>query len=281
MPRLFDGLLKFRPEYRRYELVVIDDIVDAAAEWMEANTIYDLPTVTPPFELTCLEWFVHDRDVEHIAAYIWRADPDACRPALKELNFKAYGDPDFLSAVDESAHVLFMQFFTLDRRGVIGDVPCRLLIPLDAHGTIKFVSGEAYDKRVFNGIVDGSAFPAFLFALSMMNTRNIEVVTVDAPPKVKKRREQSGREPFTQYKILRISPTAVQLRKTDDQPESPRDLPRHLVRGHFKDYRNGNGLFGRIKDLIWFPEQWRGNTKNGVVLKDYELYRSDASKGKA
>ena len=45
----------------------------------------------------------------------------------------------------------------------------------------------------------------------------------------------------------------------------------HICRGHFKDYRDGKGLFGRYKDIYWWESQVRGNGEHGVVLKDYNV----------
>lgn len=54
---------------------------------------------------------------------------------------------------------------------------------------------------------------------------------------------------------------------------SPEMLERreHWVRGHRKDYRRGNGMFGRIKALVWVPEFQRGNPELGTVQQKYEV----------
>jgi hypothetical protein len=52
---------------------------------------------------------------------------------------------------------------------------------------------------------------------------------------------------------------------------SPEMLERrdHWVRGHRKDYRQGHGMFGRIKALVWVPEFQRGNPELGTVKQRY------------
>lgn len=54
---------------------------------------------------------------------------------------------------------------------------------------------------------------------------------------------------------------------------SPEMLERreHWVRGHRKDYRHGNGMFGRVKALVWVPEFQRGNPELGSVHQTYEV----------
>lgn len=54
---------------------------------------------------------------------------------------------------------------------------------------------------------------------------------------------------------------------------SPEILERreHWVRGHRRDYRNGPGMFGRIKALIWVPEFERGNPELGTVRQTHKV----------
>tara|TARA_B100001778_G_scaffold330827_2_gene334042 strand:- start:6361 stop:7593 length:1233 start_codon:yes stop_codon:yes gene_type:complete len=45
-----------------------------------------------------------------------------------------------------------------------------------------------------------------------------------------------------------------------------------IVRGHFRDYSKGKGLFGRLKyPAVWVPPHARGDAMNGVIMKDYAL----------
>jgi hypothetical protein len=47
-----------------------------------------------------------------------------------------------------------------------------------------------------------------------------------------------------------------------------RDMPPHLVMGHFKCY-DEKPLFGRITGTFFWPAHFRGDEKNGKVVKDY------------
>jgi len=46
----------------------------------------------------------------------------------------------------------------------------------------------------------------------------------------------------------------------------------HWVRAHRADYRDGNGLFGRVKALIWVPEHKRGNPELGTVKQSFKVH---------
>lgn len=45
----------------------------------------------------------------------------------------------------------------------------------------------------------------------------------------------------------------------------------HIVRGHFADYSNGAGLFGKYKGRYWVSSHLRGNPEVGVTEKDYSV----------
>ena len=46
----------------------------------------------------------------------------------------------------------------------------------------------------------------------------------------------------------------------------------HLARGHFKDFRNGPGLFGKYKGIYWWDQQMRGSGDLGEVKKGYNVH---------
>jgi hypothetical protein len=49
-----------------------------------------------------------------------------------------------------------------------------------------------------------------------------------------------------------------------------------IVRGHFRDYSKGKGLFGSLKyPAVWIPPHARGSAENGVIMKDYALVSGD------
>ena len=45
----------------------------------------------------------------------------------------------------------------------------------------------------------------------------------------------------------------------------------HICRGHFKDFREGTGLFGKLKGMYWWNQQLRGAPEFGVCDKDYQI----------
>jgi hypothetical protein len=112
-----------------------------------------------------------------------------------------------------------------------------------------------------------------LAAVQFMNCKNVEIL--DNPPTRQQRRqaEREGKKPETTYKTLLIHPFGRkrQIVKHEDG-STVHGVALHIVRGHFKDYRSGQGL-GRthIKGIWWWSPQVRGREDVGKVVKDYAV----------
>jgi hypothetical protein len=45
----------------------------------------------------------------------------------------------------------------------------------------------------------------------------------------------------------------------------------HIVRGHFKDYTKGSGLFGKYQGIYWWDAHVAGDLKLGTLAKTYKV----------
>jgi hypothetical protein len=45
----------------------------------------------------------------------------------------------------------------------------------------------------------------------------------------------------------------------------------HICRGHFADYSQGKGLFGKHKGTYWIPDHVKGSKEVGEIKKDYKI----------
>jgi hypothetical protein len=99
--------------------------------------------------------------------------------------------------------------------------------------------------------------PVFL-AISFLHCKNVQLVDnrVDAPL-AKKYRLKHGINP-TAYKTLVIEPLKQVLRTEGRSGEVGLQKAMHICRGHFRDYREGRGLFGKYHQLVWTPMTVRG-----------------------
>jgi hypothetical protein len=112
-----------------------------------------------------------------------------------------------------------------------------------------------------------------LFALSLLHCRNVKVIDNPLPPKVRAARLKNQRE-VIEYKTLKIEPMKQRikrLRKETDESKLTVAQPIHDRRGHFKDYREGKGLFGKIKGIWWWDDWVMGDIDAGIIDKDYKI----------
>lgn len=107
-------------------------------------------------------------------------------------------------------------------------------------------------------------------AISFCHCRNVTVDEHTTPHKLVKAQERRGRLPVLSYYTLAIAPMVKVL--TACAPSGVSLQKRlHICRGHFKDYRQGGGLFGKQKGLYWWDMNLRGNSAKGAIVKDYAI----------
>ena len=108
-----------------------------------------------------------------------------------------------------------------------------------------------------------------MFALALINTKNVEIVD-SHEMKVKKRRRRKKKRTGTRHYTLRIRPGG---RKSASDSQATGDKNSfHLARGHFKTYTEDNPLFGRHTGTYWWEAQVRGSKTKGTITKDYEVH---------
>ena len=107
----------------------------------------------------------------------------------------------------------------------------------------------------------------FLAFLACTNVR-----TLDGHPdaKLQKARKKRGKLPLVSYKVLQLRPAGG---GTNDDPKHLWSNRVHLCRGHMAEYGvNGKGLlFGKYSGSFWIPPHVKGDKKQGLVVKDYQL----------
>lgn len=272
MPRLFNKIAKIAQRWSwvtgtpifethagldTYQPVICDPAADAAWEWFKAGGIAsDIPCVIPPFEKIAI-------DVE------WGSKAKSCT----YISTKSTDDPGFPIEMQRKypgvRYVLLVKHFVGDWEFFEDRV-----VVLDKRGRIVAHSSNFNADRVI--AYDADRIHISFFFLGLLNARNVEMLDMPSPKKNTIRLKKTPDIPTLSYKVLKVVPATLKhfTQEVEEQAKSgeKREIPLHLVRGHFKDYRDGKGLFGRVKDVIWFQEQWRGKPENGIALKDYELH---------
>lgn len=107
-----------------------------------------------------------------------------------------------------------------------------------------------------------------LLAISFMHCKNVKLEEQALPRRKRKKRKT---QPVDKYYTLEIEPMKKVLRSEGNSESTGIKHALHICRGHFKDFRNGAGLFGKYKGLYWWDSQVRGNKNHGTVSKNYNV----------
>lgn len=133
-------------------------------------------------------------------------------------------------------------------------------------------ANKAITESINKGTMDhGEALNIPFFTLCFLHCKNVSIRTIGYPESLNTRRIKRGRHPLLTYHILDIEPMKKTLSSVGSSKEKGIQHAMHICRGHFKDFSKGKGLFGKHKDIYWWESYVRGNIKNGISLKDYNV----------
>lgn len=123
--------------------------------------------------------------------------------------------------------------------------------------------------------LNAGAMAMMVRTFAMLNASNVTIIdggtTAD---RITNRKRSLLRIPTITHKVLRVQTGKRTLTVDGRDPDAGyAPIPLHLVRGHFRDYSKGRGLFGNpnIRRAIWVPPFVKGDPDHGAVTKDYEL----------
>lgn len=106
-------------------------------------------------------------------------------------------------------------------------------------------------------------------SLDLINCKNITTQDIYPDKKLNNKRKKYGKRKLFTYKTLIIKPTGK--KQKSQALQGLWDNRIHLCRGHFKEYTAEKPLFGKITGRYWWQPSIRGNAKNGMIVKDYEV----------
>jgi hypothetical protein len=111
-----------------------------------------------------------------------------------------------------------------------------------------------------------------LLAVSFLHCKNVKVVDQETPgPLAKKYHARTGVWPRP-FHTLEIEPLK-QILRTQGGAGTTNGIAKamHICRGHFKDYREGRGLFGKYKQLVWQPSVIRGTKGKEAAPREVRI----------
>jgi hypothetical protein len=229
--------------------------------------------IRPPFEKTWYEWTLRN---DH--------DPALHVAGMSERTISSH--PGFASKSPQKNDLtkIVLTFYFDHELRKMRDAPLDMVWGADFHDSI-FSSGDLNQIVKSNrptkiGIQragknpDGLNFCAYfvgiiLWSWMLLSCKN--VTTVETHPS--SRRRDAQKDPTrVVYRELKVSVAPGQrAQPTAGADDSGHGVAFHVRRGHFADYTNGNGLFGKYKGRYWIPPTTVGNPSYGTVLKSYSL----------
>jgi len=127
--------------------------------------------------------------------------------------------------------------------------------------TLRFLdAGDGFDRLADMNTIKQSMISSAKWLsrfLSVLNCSNVELIEVDGPKFLNKKRQKKGKVPIYSYKTIVLKTRQQRLSTGNRTNESPRI---HLRRGHIKRRKTGS---------FWWQPCVVGDRKKGVVMKDY------------
>ena len=109
-----------------------------------------------------------------------------------------------------------------------------------------------------------------LLSVCFLHCKNVKVEDQEVPkPLAKKYHQKTGQWP-TKYRTLVIEPLKQILRHEGGSDRHGLARAMHICRGHFADYTEGRGLFGKYHGKYWIPATVRG-TKGKAAPREIEV----------
>ncbi len=115
-------------------------------------------------------------------------------------------------------------------------------------------------------------------SIMLLNCKNITTEKIFAPEALNKKRRKSGKQELFDYHVLNVVvPSKKRGYRESTDPLFHNRV--HLCRGHFKEYTSEHPLFGRYTGLYWWQPHVRGQNKDGIVMKEYNVHAADSNSG--
>jgi len=113
---------------------------------------------------------------------------------------------------------------------------------------------DVHSDRVHSLCKESSAEALpYRLAISLLNSRNVETKMVRPAEALKHSQLKKGHT-YSDYRVIEIQPIKTRLERETGKLGYSRQAAA-IIRGHFKDYTEGKGLFGRLHGLYWWEQQ--------------------------
>ena len=272
--------LKLVPIMLDFGLPVI--LIDNVAEYMYRGSdqehwdlIKDFPNLAPPFDAFWCEHkmptLIHSKECgDTDLSYVQRGRVGVLVHSINPKTAKGDGIPE------NARWILWVELFVdygQKGRGIEGPHGS-IFMCVDEHGVLierpwmQSLSDPGMDELLKSFM---TWMNPTLLSMSFMHCKNVTLVKNDVPkPLAKKYRQKHGVQP-TRYQTLIIEPLKNILRTEGRSGEVGLAKAIHICRGHFRDYRQGAGLFGKYHVQVWTPQIVRGTKGTSAPPREIKI----------
>ena len=259
-------------------------LIDNVAEYLYAGTDQeywaldkDFPNIAPPFPMFWCEYkmvrTIHSKTEGDTDVSKWL--PQGGRVGLL---FTAVSREDAQGqGIPDDAHWIYWcdMFTDYNKPKVTADGPQgATFLCVDAQGRavskpwMQTYCSEANAELMKHTM---SWYNPVWLAISFLHCKNVQIIenAIDKPLAKKWAAKHGGLQP-TSYKTLVIEPLKAILRNEGRAHEHGLQKAMHICRGHFADYTQGRGLFGKYHGKYWMPSTVRG-TKGKAAARVMEV----------
>lgn len=269
------------------QIITADNVAQYYFENKDKWTIADFPVVSPLFHSTWLE-FSRPQNIEWKSSIsrwaIWIVGEEITKYNGENI----YRYDEFLEEqkLDERPRwILSAILYIKPQNSDYCDGPIGTwMLALDNEGEVVAQDFNDYSLSVevtnqithiktfdWKQILDmKELFYCALLTVSLMHCKNVQIVDNNPSEIASRKWRRQGNQPLVKFKTLNIEPMKTILRYEGHSESTGLKHALHICRGHFRDYRE-RGLFGKHKGIYWWESFVRGNAKQGVVNKEYNI----------
>ncbi len=120
-------------------------------------------------------------------------------------------------------------------------------------------------------IISGGSGIVLQMALNFLHCKNVKTVPVEYDDNWIKERSRRNKPRFERYYIIQTESMQKILNEKGNAQKTGIKQAMHLCRGHFKTYTAEKPLLGKTTGTFWWDAHIRGDSKVGLVDKDYEV----------
>lgn len=298
MSRLYDRLLaeniicdKYLPEYKSAIVISGDNVSNyyyGGTDQEMWNIYRDFPNIAPPFD----NFFVDCRAPQQIISKVegivpidefpfagwglwFLATPDDSFGAKWKIGCQLYLEPKHHKPIGPIlAWVIRIMKDGKPRQTGDNQYDFQIILaPIQQHNKCIMSYVHSLDIKSQQEWCDNlrSFLDVGLLTISFLHCKNVVMKQANPPEKLQKKNIKKRGFPLVRYHVLDIEPMKQILKSEGNSEETGIKKALHICRGHFKDYTQGNGLFGKIKGLYWWDMFLRGDKHEGLILKDYNI----------